>query len=121
MVTTPRCSDGERGELLNHENTLPGQVHPLAAIDNTFWYVRPTIEWCPFHHLEGLFDVLRLLSLFQPRLNEADPLRTVIRGDVQDTSATDSCRRGVLQVSNLEDHPHMRLPALGFGSKFGEQ
>lgn len=74
---------------------------------------------CLFHHLEGIFDVLRLLPLFEPRLDEADPLRTVIGGDVQDTSATYSCRRGVLQVSNLEDHPHMRLPALGLGSKSG--
>lgn len=66
-------------------------------------------------HLEGVLDVLRLLPFFEPRLNEADPLRAIIRGDVQDAGAADRRRRGILEVPYLEDHPHMRLPEFEFG------
>lgn len=59
------------------------------------------------NHLEGILDVLRLLSVLEPRLDEADPLRAVVGGDVQYTGPTHGRGRGVLEVPNLEDHSHV--------------
>lgn len=62
------------------------------------------------NHLERIHDLLRLLPVFQPRLYEADPLSAIVGGDVQDAGSTHGRRRSVLEVPDLEDHPHVRLP-----------
>lgn len=64
----------------------------------------------PFpNHLERIHDLLWFLPVFQPRLYEADPLSAIVGGDVQDAGSTHRRRRSVLEVSDLEDHPHVRL------------
>lgn len=69
---------------------------------------------CSSHYLKGVHDVPRLLPLFQPRLDEADPLRAIIGGNVQDTGTAHRRRCSVLKIPDLEDHAHVRLPTFGF-------
>lgn len=68
-------------------------------------------------HLESVLDVLRLFPMLQPRLDEADPLGSIVGGDIQNASTTHGCRCRILEVPNLEDHPHVRLYVSGSSAR----